>query len=372
MSDITYFIDTVYKRFEQLDYCTEEDQELPSREDLEDVCQVLLNVSCMKEEGRYPAFRVCFIDPESPILDVYLYSHVLLFDEPILFANRELHKLAPALNSSMSYLILDISKKPFMITGLIASYTNWEQIMTRELTTGNRMPRIPNISVVEPGKLEACFGESPIVSYSSGTCLSFRTDTFTSTVIAEELRKDSTVSEEDRLSLLYRAIWHANGYGHGGHIYVVPSLEACAGLIEIKYRLPSPFLFGHDHEKNHVFGRMREKEIAAYADMIAKFTSVDGAVVLNKNLDLLGFGAETVVDVSSRETPAMRFISHDGLVDPTRHFNDNGMRHRACYRFCNAVEGTVAIIMSQDGTVKACTRHDGSVYVYDNVALPLM
>ena len=49
-----------------------------------------------------------------------------------------------------------------------------------------------------------------------------------------------------------------------------------------------------------------------------------------------------------------------------------GMRHRAGYRFCDAVEGSVAFIISQDGMVEACTKHDGKVVVYDNVALPLL
>ena len=48
------------------------------------------------------------------------------------------------------------------------------------------------------------------------------------------------------------------------------------------------------------------------------------------------------------------------------------MRHRAGYRFCSAVEGSVAFVISQDGVIEACTKHDGKVVVYDNVALPMI
>ena len=48
------------------------------------------------------------------------------------------------------------------------------------------------------------------------------------------------------------------------------------------------------------------------------------------------------------------------------------MRHRAAYRFCNVVEGSVAFVISQDGSIEACTKHGGKVVVYDNIALPMM
>ena len=67
----------------------------------------------------------------------------------------------------------------------------------------------------------------------------------------------------------------------------------------------------------------------------------------------------------------MCFIGQNNREDRTKHFYDNGMRHRACYRLCDAVEGSVAIIISQDGFIKACTKSDGKVIVYDQVALPL-
>ena len=266
----------------------EEDQKLPSKEILEDVCQVLLNVSCMREEGRFPSFRVCFVQPESELLDTYIYAHVLLFKSPIYFGTRELHKLAPALNPDMSYLMLDIRQKPYKAVGIIAAYTSWEKIMTREISSGNRMPRIPNILVSGPGELRACFGEASIVNYSSGNCVFFRTNTFTSTLIAGQLADGATVSEKDRLRLLYRILWHVANYHHGGAIMIVPSAESCEEFIDLKYQLASRFMFNNGHRLDYISDLAREKEIITYADLIAKLTSVDGSVVLTKDLDLLG------------------------------------------------------------------------------------
>ena len=372
MDAIKRFVEAFCDSYGNSVQAVEDDQKLPCAEVLEEVSQILLNVSCMREEGRFPSFRVCFISPDSELLDTYIYAHALLFKTPILFCDRELHKLAPALNAGMSYLMLDINEKPFKVVGIIAAYTAWEKVMTRELETGNRMPRIPNILVSGPGELSACFGEATIVNYSSGRCVFFRTDTFTSTLIADQLADGTDVPEKERLQLLYRILWQVNSYRHGGAVLIVPSAEACAGFIDLKYQLASRFLFRGEGRIEKRSEKARLKEIITYADLIAMLTAVDGSVILTKDLDLVGFGAEVLMDQMGSRHPQMCFVGYDGTEDTAKAFKDNGMRHRAGYRFCDAVEGSVAFIISQDGTIEACTKHEGRVVVYDNVALPLL
>ena len=202
--------------------------------------------------------------------------------------------------------------------------------------------------------------------------MNFLADTFTSTYIADALARDSNVSEKERLRLLYRVLRLMSFYGHGGAILIVPSAESCKEFIDLKYRMPSNFLFEMEKKAGRTTEKVREKEIITYADLIAKFTSVDGSVVLTKDLDLLGFGAETIMDNMDSKHPSMCFLGYDNQEDRSKKFKDHGMRHRAGYRFCNAVDGSVVFIISQDGTIEACTKHDGRVIVYDNVALPML
>lgn len=372
MEGLTSFVKAIDKYYDKISQKIEEDQKVPSREILKEVCSVLLNVSCMREEGRFPSFRVCFIRPESEFLGTYIYAHSVLFKKPIEFNTRELHKLAPALNADMSYLMLDTAEKPFKAVGIIAAYTTWEKIMTRELTSGNRMPRIPNILVSGPGELSACFGEAPIVNYNAGKCVFFRTDTFTSTLVAKQLENGAHVSEKERLRLLYRILWHVKQLNHGAAVLIVPDEESCREIIDLKYSLTAPFLFNDGAKRDALSQSAREKEIVTYADLIAKLTNVDGSVLLTKDYDLLGFGAETLVDKMGSKHPTMRFIGYDNKEEEGRQFKDTGMRHRAAYRFCSAVKDSVAFVISQDGTIEACTEHNGKVVVYDNVALPLI
>ena len=372
MDGLTSFVKAIDKYCEKISQKIEEDQKLPSKEILKEVCSVLLDVSCMKEEGRFPIFRVCFIRPESEFLDAYIYAHAVLFTKPIEFNARELNKLAPALNADMSYLMLDTREKPFKAVGIVAAYTTWEKIITREMISGNRMPQIPNILVSGPGELSACFGEAPIVNYHAGRCIFFRTDTFTSTLVAKQLENGSHVSEKERLKLLYRILWHVNQYHHGAAVLIVPDEESCKEIIDLKYRLPSPYLFSDKDKRDSLSQSAREKEIVTYADLIAKLTNVDGSVILTKDFELLGFGAETLVDKMGSKHPTMCFIGYNNKEEEGRQFKDTGMRHRAAYRFCSAVKDSVAFVISQDGTIEACTEHDGKVVVYDNVALPLL
>ena len=91
---------------------------------------------------------------------------------------------------------------------------------------------------------------------------------------------------------------------------------------------------------------------------------------MNKDLDLIGFGGQGIADLPSIKPPRMRFVACDGHVEADRKFNDNGMRHRACYRFCEMIDDSVALIFSQDGSIEACTQDEGQVVVYLNVGIP--
>ncbi len=371
MADVRQFVNAIIKDYMQYSDNLEEGQKLPPEEALLEICSILLNVSCLQEEGRYSTFRVCFISPDSEYLEPYVYSRVLRFSEEIELSTGKLHKLSPALNADVSYLMLDASKKPYSIIGILSAYTSLFENRMTFASGGTRMPRIPNIMVSKPGKLEFCFGETPLVLYSAGEIIHYRTDTFTSTLVADQLRNGSDITEADRLSFLYKVMNLISSYEHGGHLFIVPNEPLLSGIIDVKYGLPAHFF---DESKGDYLSSetARKKNLSVYADIIAKLSCVDGGVVLNKNMDLIGFGAQAITDFTNLAPPVMRFVCSDGRIDAGKKFNDNGMRHRACYRFCNILENSVAVIFSQDGAIKACTKSEGEVVVYQDVAFPIV
>ena len=58
MTEMCQFVDEIFRDYKQYSDNFEEDQMLSSRESLYDVCRILLNVSCLPEEGRYSSFRM--------------------------------------------------------------------------------------------------------------------------------------------------------------------------------------------------------------------------------------------------------------------------------------------------------------------------
>ena len=369
MDTIKAFVEQYCSHYRDSGNVSEAEQDLPSSEILEEVCSVLMNVSCMREEGNFSSFRVCFISADSDFLDAYVYAHSLRFDNPVPFTVSAMRKLAPAINPEMSYLVLDISQDPIMVTGIIASYTTWDKVIAGELTDGSMMPAVPNLFVRAPGEIDGCLGENTIVSYSFGSTVISRYDVFKSTLIARQLRSGSVVDDAERLHFLSRVLWKVDKFRHGGAILIVPSEEACKGYINIKYRIPCEFLFNDEKSLIEISRSVRERELVSYSDFVAKLTTVDGAVLLTKDLDLIGFGVEILTDLMEQKEPPMRFISSDDSINRNKKFSDNGTRHRSGYRFCHEVKDSVAIIISQDGAIKACTREKNDVVVYDNIAL---
>lgn len=372
MGILSTFIDAYAELYDRQGCCGEEAQALPPKDVLMEVCDTLLDVSCMREEGRFSRFRVCFLKPEhTNFLDGYLYAHKLDFKHPVPFTIGALHKLAPAVNPAMSYLILDTSSRPYTITGIVASYTTWEKLIIGEKSGGNRMPQIPNFLVTGPGELEACYGETPLVGYSFGHNVISRTDVFENSLISDLLRANTKLDYEEWKHILYRVLWHVEKYAHGGTLLFVPSYTACAKYVDVKYHLPAKCMFGEEDSIVEVSNVAREKEAVSYADFLSKLTTVDGAVLLTHNFDLIGFGTEILTDKMDSKQPNMLFYNSNNTVNKKAKFTDNGTRHRSAYRFADAVEGAVSVVVSQDGIIKACTKHDGKVVVFNNIALAL-
>ena len=372
MDEIKNFIDTFCDSYNSTVTIMEDEQKLPSKKVLYSVCSVLLNASCIRDELRFSSFRVCFLSKDSDYLDAYIYAHKLHMENPIPFSVDGLHKLAPAINPTMSYLCIDTSTEPFMVTGIIASYTAWEKMKMGEKSDGNRMPMIPNFYVKGPGEIDGCYGEMPIVGYSFGKCVISRSDVFFKGFVADELKNGSSVPHDELCQFLSRVLWQVDGYQHGGTILIVPSEDACSKYLGIKYKLPCKYLYEEEKSMIDISPKAREKELDSYSDFIAKLTTVDGAVVITKDLDLIGFGAEILTDKMGKREPPMSFLKNDNTVDKTKRFNDNGTRHRSGYRFAHEVEHSVVIICSQDGTMKACTKKGENVVVYNNVSFSLV
>lgn len=100
--------------------------------------------------------------------------------------------------------------------------------------------------------------------------------------------------------------------------------------------------------------------------MVARTSSVDGAIVINAHFELLGFGAE--ITAENIEINRLHFsIGQTEKKFSIRKITDFGTRHRSAARFTKAVPGSIAFVISQDGEKKLITAKEDKVVVYSQI-----
>jgi hypothetical protein len=100
------------------------------------------------------------------------------------------------------------------------------------------------------------------------------------------------------------------------------------------------------------------------AYLIAGLAATDGAVVMDKHHELLGFGAEI-----SGSLPEVRTICQALDLEGTRlreeAAEDGGTRHRSAYRLAGALPGVLIVVVSQDGGVRFVSSRKGRVLYWE-------
>jgi hypothetical protein len=111
-----------------------------------------------------------------------------------------------------------------------------------------------------------------------------------------------------------------------------------------------------------------EVDLADAADLVARLTAVDGAVVIGSDLRVLGFGAEIVLDAAA-PIQAFEVIGNNYLPSqwPPVDSESFGMRHRSALRCVGVADQTAAFVVSQDGSVSLFWKQGGKVLLKRNV-----
>lgn len=112
-----------------------------------------------------------------------------------------------------------------------------------------------------------------------------------------------------------------------------------------------------------------EAAIFEWSRVVANLTAIDGAVVLDKRLGLIGFGAEVSAELPA---PARVFRALDSAGDSVLvdDIESVGTRHRAAYRFVNDHPHGLAIVISHDGGVRFVANRAGEVVFWEQSVSP--
>jgi len=110
--------------------------------------------------------------------------------------------------------------------------------------------------------------------------------------------------------------------------------------------------------------------VKAYEDQVVALSSIDGAVIFDQKLNVVGFGARLLTD--ARSVDAIRCVdASTGAPDPTlpARIRRLGTRHSSAFEFCCAHDGTLAFVVSQDGDLRIFVRNSSAISLIEVTAV---
>ena len=120
------------------------------------------------------------------------------------------------------------------------------------------------------------------------------------------------------------------------------------------------------------YASLRGEELTTLRDaifemsqLIAALGEVDGAVVMTRAFEILGFGAEIIGDLPDvpHVARALDLEAEDSVAES---LIADGTRHRSAYRLCSRMPEALALVVSQDGGVRFVSKHRGEVTFWDH------
>ncbi len=212
---------------------------------------------------------------------------------------------------------------------------------------------------------------------------SFYTDAATASIQFTEF------AERDVTALIAfcwgRILGDVSAAHHGGCFIVLPFHgEPIVDQVDIKYELEKPYhlcqsvyvylseqvMLWNSPSKIRFGGTKLSEAVIPHSfsdlqrtcDFVASLAAIDGAVVLHRNLYIVGFGTE-IKSESRSNVPVLEFGTSLDEGQPIRSSLENlGMRHRSAASFCWAVPGALAFVVSQDGGVSVFSRLDNEIH----------
>ena len=148
-------------------------------------------------------------------------------------------------------------------------------------------------------------------------------------------------------------------------------------VVDILNRLAQLYGSGADHEQEPAavgweeFEATTDDEIETLdealfdvAHLIAGLAAADGAVVMSKHNELLGFGGMVCGRLAAVKGVA-RALDLEGEKVVEEETANVGARHRSAYRLAGALPGSVVVVISQDGGVRWVCLKGGRVTYWE-------
>jgi hypothetical protein len=388
----------------------------PSLEAISALCDILYSASLLKEEGRAVRARVIVAPPGSfstatgPPEGI----HAIRFTMDHSMTPNEIKRLCPAASFFHSVVAVWPDRHgEFKIWGILNTGPRW-----MNLVAGGRKPLgddlpFPILHVRDPGWLLFYQGYSLLAEWRGRELFGPRLDVFQSRLLSERFARlrlqlveslpagclPPALSSEAYAELCHliaiqfikRIINLVRSSSHGGTLVFLPEgppgLEAAARWIDCKYSAESDADGMRFHsllqkilrrvgqltppgatvqEAWDIFRNSNDPELDRLEEAffeLARFFSdlmqVDGALVLDQRLCVIGFGGEIRVDQNVFLVGLAQDL--DGSHVSSWDVRNDGTRHRAVYRLCAVEPDVIGWVISQDSYVRLIANVEDSV-----------
>jgi hypothetical protein len=312
---------------------------------VEAIIDVTFWASMRREEGRSPKISLAYLPP-------LLAGQPLVFEERIPLTPGVLTKLAPAVERSGIHLGV------------------WDD--DGELCVWGTTRSIPDccfvLEVIEPGLLVIKhrringFGKFINVAVLRGDEIKIIDEHSKSlpdcpAMLTSLLDYNSPSGWNDSVNVLVQLAASMRAHGHGGSLLVVPT-DNDAWRDSIIHPITYPVSPAFSELKKLMAQVVNERTLDLWqedvnrtVDSVAGLTAVDGATIVNDQLELLAFGAK--IGLSSNGLPVKEMLVTEPVIGNlaiTIHPAQNGgTRHLSAAQFVFDQRDAIALVSSQDG-----------------------
>jgi hypothetical protein len=397
---------------------------VPEISDIQMLCDVLYASSLLKEEGRPVRARLMIAPPDAfPLTEGPPKGlHAIRFTTPHNLTSNEIKRLSPAAGFYHSVIAIWPDRdKGFRIWGILNTGTRWMNLVAGGRRPTDEQVSHPIIHVRDPGWLVFYNGYTLMAEWRGRDFHGPQLDVFQSGLLKErfvghrlrmveglgtdglprklDFSAYSELSHRVALQFLKRIINLVRTSGHGGSMVIIPEeregVEVVTKWIDCKYSA-SPDKAGlrfrsllqgiirrvgqlctdgaNAEEAWQVFQNSGDSELDRLeeaffelARLFADLMQVDGALVLDKRMCLLGFGGEIRVDRNVFQVGHALDLEGAHIIDWD--VQGDGTRHRSVYRLCSVEPEVIGFVISQDSQVRMIASVDESVIFWSHTMI---
>jgi len=352
-----------------------------SNEKLIELLYLLFAMSLRKEESRYPKFQI-FI----PFKNEELPFPALLFKEPIKITEDILHRISSGIPQRPYGLCIYENDGQLFANGIFRfEYSGFSKDKNYGYKyTLSKTFRGLIIRIDDPGHFIimhlALHGQVIYYEYKNGKLnqvFDFNMNPIIlldaqkiSTIIASKYNLSANVTPIVR-GLISEIISKVYSISHGSTILFLPCFDLDENIknnlnIYIETvgpdfgKLIAEFVLISDTDIQTFFDKW-----SMSIDTVVNMSKVDGALIFNSELKLLGIRTVITSQTLSDDTPVYKALPNNAILkqDGSVDLDNFGTRHRSVANFCNSINGAIGIVISEDQEIRVFQKHDNAIYI---------